>query len=145
MARNLNSEYEEQRTLGDRLADKLTAFGGSWPFIGVFFLILFLWMGINIFELNIRHFDEYPFILLNLVLSCLAAIQAPIIMMSQNRQATKDRMSAEHDYEINTKAELEIEDIQQDLAILKEDLATVKYLLEELLEKKSTPQDDLQT
>jgi uncharacterized membrane protein len=134
MARNLNREYEEQLSFGDRIADKLTEFGGSWTFIGLFFLSLIVWIGINTYTLSmLKHFDEYPYILLNLILSCLAAIQAPIIMMSQHRQAAKDRLSAEHDYEVNVKAELEIEDIQQDLAMLQQDSSAIKSMLKELL------------
>ncbi|TDQ18277.1 putative membrane protein [Algoriphagus boseongensis] len=101
-------EEEEALTFGDRLADKIASFGGSWTFITIFFSFLFIWMAINIFILVSKPFDPYPFILLNLILSCLAAIQAPIIMMSQNRQESKDRKRAEHDYQINLKAELEI-------------------------------------
>lgn len=93
---------------GEKLADRVAAFGGSWGFILLFFFLLLTWMGINIYLLHNRGFDPYPFILLNLVLSCLAAIQAPIIMMSQNRQEAKDRARGEHDYKINLKAELEI-------------------------------------
>ncbi len=93
---------------GERLADRVAAFGGSWSFILLFFLLMLTWMGTNIYLLHNRGFDPYPFILLNLVLSCLAAIQAPIIMMSQNRQEAKDRARGEHDYKINLKAELEI-------------------------------------
>lgn len=133
MVRNLNREYEEQLKFGDRLADKITMFGGSWPFIGLFFLFLIIWMSLNTYALGFRQFDEYPFILLNLVLSCLAAVQAPIIMMSQNRHAAKDRLNAEHDYEINLKSEMEIEDMQRDLALLQQDLTTVKNLLAEIL------------
>ncbi len=93
---------------GEKLADRVAAFGGSWSFILLFFFLMLTWMGINIYLLHNRGFDPYPFILLNLVLSCLAAIQAPIIMMSQNRQEAKDRARGEHDYKINLKAELEI-------------------------------------
>ena len=93
---------------GEKLADRVAAFGGSWTFISIFFSLLLTWMGVNIYLLHNRGFDPYPFILLNLVLSCLAAIQAPIIMMSQNRQEAKDRARGEHDYKINLKAELEI-------------------------------------
>lgn len=136
MARNVNREYENQLSFGDRLSDKLTALGGSWSFIGLFFLLLLCWISVNTYALGIRHYDQYPFILLNLILSCLAAIQAPIIMMSQNRQAAKDRLSAEHDYEINLKAELEIEDMQKDLASLQRDLHTIKNMLQEILNQQ---------
>ncbi len=104
----IKPEAEPQLTLGQRLADKIAEFGGSWIFIIFFFSFIVIWMGINIFVLAQKPFDPYPFILLNLILSCLAAIQAPIIMMSQNRQEEKDRSRAEQDYKINLKAELEI-------------------------------------
>ncbi len=97
-----------QSTLGERVADKIASFGGSWTFIIIFFTFLLAWMAVNTWLLVSKPFDPYPFILLNLILSCLAAIQAPIIMMSQNRQEQKDRERAEADYKINLKAELEI-------------------------------------
>jgi uncharacterized membrane protein len=144
MPRNLNREYQEQLTFGERVADNLTEFGGSWTFIGFFFAVLISWMTVNTYALGIGHFDEYPFILLNLVLSCLAALQAPIIMMSQNRHADKDRLRAEHDYEINLKAELELQDMQKDLAMLQRDLLMVKMMVAKLLDnqdkEKSNPQ-----
>ena len=93
-------------TFGDRVADRVASFGGSWPFIGIALAAICVWMLINI--RSQQPFDPYPYILLNLVLSCLAALQAPVIMMSQNRQAVRDRLDATHDYEVNTKAELEI-------------------------------------
>ena len=95
MSRNINKEFEGSLTLGERLADRLADFGGSWPFIGIFIGMLIVWMGINTVVLLTKPFDPYPYILLNLVLSCLAAIQAPVIMMSQNRQEAKDRLRAE--------------------------------------------------
>ncbi len=105
---NLNNQFEEKFTFGQRVADKIALFGGSWSFILTFGLILILWIILNTFILATNSFDPYPFIFLNLVLSCLAALQAPFIMMSQNRQAEKDRLRAELDYKINLKAELEI-------------------------------------
>jgi uncharacterized membrane protein len=108
LSENIDEVVEGQLTLGDRLADHIATFGGSWTFIITFFSFILIWMAINIWILATKPFDPYPFILLNLILSCLAAIQAPIIMMSQNRQETKDRQRAEHDYRINLKAELEI-------------------------------------
>ena len=95
-------------TFGNKLSDKIASFGGSWKFIISFFMFILFWMIINIVFLQNRAYDPYPFILLNLILSCIAAIQAPIIMMSQNRQEEKDRKRSEHDYKINLKAELEI-------------------------------------
>jgi uncharacterized membrane protein len=100
---------EKRSTFGERIADRIAAFGGSWTFIISFFSFIIFWIVMNLLWLNNKAFDPYPFILLNLMLSCLAAIQAPIIMMSQNRQESKDRIRSEHDYKINLKAELEIQ------------------------------------
>lgn len=108
---SLVSKVEDEpdnRTFGQRLADNVADFGGSWTFITWFFLIIILWIGANVFLLLNKGFDPYPFILLNLILSCLASLQAPIIMMSQNRQEEKDRVRAKKDYMINLKSELEI-------------------------------------
>jgi len=108
IASNLESEMKSNLSIGDQLADKIATFGGSWTFIISFFSFILAWMAVNIYILATKPFDPFPFILLNLILSCLAAIQAPIIMMSQNRQEDKDRKRAEHDYKVNLKAELEI-------------------------------------
>jgi len=108
LSENIQDEIESKLTLGQRLADKIAVFGGSWTFIIVFFSFILIWISINIWILVTKPFDPFPFILLNLILSCLASIQAPIIMMSQNRQEQKDRQRGEHDYKINLKAELEI-------------------------------------
>lgn len=108
LSENIREEIEAELTFGQKLADQVAAFGGSWTFIITFFSFILVWMLINIWALANKPFDPYPFILLNLILSCLAAIQAPIIMMSQNRQEQKDRKRSEHDYKINLKAELEI-------------------------------------
>ncbi|MFD2999089.1 DUF1003 domain-containing protein [Pontibacter toksunensis] len=105
---NIEGELAENTSLGDRMADNIASFGGSWRFISIFFSFLLIWMLINVYVLSTRPFDPYPFILLNLILSCLAAIQAPIIMMSQNRKESKDRQRSEYDYKVNLKAELEI-------------------------------------
>ncbi|MDD5167314.1 MAG: DUF1003 domain-containing protein [Syntrophales bacterium] len=110
ITRNTSKEFEEAATFGQRAADAVATFGGSWTFITIFAAIMLVWVGLNSFIL-VRYdkiFDPYPYILLNLFLSMLAAIQAPIILMSQNRQAEKDRVNAEHDYEVNLKAEIEI-------------------------------------
>ena len=109
VSRDVVSEAEEQLTFGQRIADRVAKFGGSWPFIGLFAFVMVFWMAINIWEGEKRAWDPYPFILLNLALSTIAAIQAPIIMMSQNRQAMKDKLLAENDYKVNLKAEIEIE------------------------------------
>jgi len=108
LSENIQDEIEAETTLGQRIADQVAAFGGSWTFIITFFCFIILWMGVNVWLLTTKPFDPYPFILLNLILSCLASIQAPIIMMSQNRQEQKDRQRSEHDYKTNLKAELEI-------------------------------------
>jgi uncharacterized membrane protein len=108
LSENIEPEIESKLSLGQKLADQIASFGGSWTFISIFFVFILIWMGINIWLLTAKPFDPYPFILLNLILSCLAAIQAPIIMMSQNRQEQKDRQRSEHDYKVNLKAELEI-------------------------------------
>ena len=108
LSENIQDEIEAEITFSQKIADRVAAFGGSWTFIITFFSFILIWMVINIWFLATKSFDPYPFILLNLILSCLAAIQAPIIMMSQNRQEQKDRQRSEHDYKINLKAELEI-------------------------------------
>jgi uncharacterized membrane protein len=105
---NVEPEMESELTIGERLSDKIAEFGGSWKFIIFFLSFMFVWMGLNAFVYHEKGYDPYPFILLNLVLSCLAALQAPIIMMSQNRQNDKDRIRSEHDYQVNLAAELQI-------------------------------------
>ena len=112
---HVDQEYDSTLTFGQRLSDRIASFGGSWKFIIIFFCILVLWTSVNTLILAFKPFDPYPFILLNLILSCLAAIQAPIIMMSQNRQEAKDRLRASHDYQVNLKAELEIRQLHQKL------------------------------
>ena len=108
LSHSLEETSDKDLTLGQRLADKVASFGGSWSFIIAFFSFMFLWIAGNVVLLLFQSFDPYPFILLNLILSCLASIQAPITMMSQNRQEEKDRLRNLHDYQINLKAELEI-------------------------------------
>jgi uncharacterized membrane protein len=108
LASNTNAEFESRLTFGQRLADRVAHFGGSWAFICTFGVILVVWIAVNTVLAFRRPFDPYPFILLNLILSCIAALQAPVIMMSQNRQESKDRLRAENDYQVNLKAELEV-------------------------------------
>lgn len=108
VSRNVNEEAEERLTFGERIADRVAAFGGSWTFISIFGFVLAAWVIVNSLALRQRSFDPYPYILLNLFLSMLAALQAPVIMMSQNRQSAKDRLKADADFEVNMKAELEI-------------------------------------
>jgi CRP/FNR family transcriptional regulator, cyclic AMP receptor protein len=112
VTRNVNEEQEEQLTFGERIADRVAQFGGSWTFIIFFACVMVVWMSLNV-SLGKRAWDEYPFILLNLALSSLAALQAPIIMMSQNRQSYKDRLRADLDYRINLKAEMEVAELQR--------------------------------
>jgi uncharacterized membrane protein len=112
---NVESDFEQRRTIGEKMADRIASFGGSWLFLTLFGAFLALWIGMNSLVLLWRPVDPYPFILLNLLLSCLAAVQAPIIMMSQNRQEAKDRLRSQHDYQINLKAELEIRHLHEKL------------------------------
>ena len=113
LASNINEEFDKKLTFGEALSDKIADFGGSWGFIILFCSIMLIWVLMNTFATFWKPFDPYPFILLNLVLSCLAALQAPVIMMSQNRQEAKDRLRAEHDYRVNLKAELEIRHLHE--------------------------------
>ena len=122
ISKNMPHEQEEHQTFGQRLADRVASFGGSWKFIIIFACVLIAWIAANSFVLIRWHdaYDPYPYILLNLILSMLAAIQAPVILMSQNRQAAKDRAQAEHDYEVNLKAELEIMALHEKLDELRD-------------------------
>jgi uncharacterized membrane protein len=115
VARDVEAAWEIKRTFGERVSDFVADFGGSWHFIISFFVILLVWIGFNAWAVNRAVFDPYPFILLNLVLSCIAAIQAPIIMMSQKRQEAKDRLRSENDYRVNLKAEFEIRHLHEKL------------------------------
>jgi uncharacterized membrane protein len=118
IASNVNLEFEQETTFGNRLADRMASFGGSWRFLMGFSVVMFLWITVNSVVALWRPFDPYPYILLNLALSCLAAIQAPVIMMSQNRQEAKDRLRSENDYRVNLKAELEIRQLHSKLDLL---------------------------
>jgi uncharacterized membrane protein len=122
ISKNTSLEQEDTKTFGQRAADAVAKFGGSWAFIILFGVVLVCWVVLNSFILvnYNKAFDPYPYILLNLFLSMLASIQAPIILMSQNRQAEKDRMNAEHDYEVNLKAELEIMLLHEKVDLLRE-------------------------
>jgi len=112
---NYHPLFSQELTFGQRASDVIANFGGSWTFISLFFIFLFGWIGVNTWIFLNRGFDPYPYVLLNLFLSCLAAIQAPIILMAQNRQAQRDRIDAKYDHQINRKAEREIQRIQKDL------------------------------
>ncbi|MFH1424743.1 MAG: DUF1003 domain-containing protein [archaeon] len=116
----------KQMTFGERAADKLTVIAGSWTFIISLLILLAIWVMINAYALGILHWDPYPFILLNLILSCLAAFQAPVILMSQNRQSIIDRRRFEYDYAVNRKAEHEVANMQKDLEDIKDLIWTVK-------------------
>ncbi len=113
LSSNVDAQFEQDWSFGERLADRIATFGGSWSFLIIFGAFLALWILMNSLVLIWRPVDPYPFILLNLLLSCLAAIQAPIIMMSQNRQEAKDRLRSQHDYQVNLKAELEIRQLHE--------------------------------
>jgi len=146
LSTHVDQEFEAQLTFGQRLSDRLAQFGGSWTFIMCFWCILMVWIVVNSVALTTKPFDPYPFILLNLILSCLAAIQAPIIMMSQNRQEAKDRARATHDYQVNLKAELEIRQLHQKLDHLLshqwERLVEIQEVQLELLsELRGSPKD----
>jgi uncharacterized membrane protein len=118
LSKNINLEFEQDLTVWDRMSDKVASVGGSWRFIVGFAVVMTIWVTINSIALIRQPFDPYPYILLNLVLSCLAAIQAPVIMMSQNRQDAKDRLRSEHDYQLNLKAELEIRHLNEKMDLL---------------------------
>ncbi len=124
-----DKEEDERRTMGDKLADKVTEIAGSWGFIIVFCLFLILWMIIN--TIMIVKFDEYPFILLNLILSCIAALQAPIIMMSQNRAAKKDSLRSLNDYKTDLKSELILEVLHEQMKDLQANQKKILKMLED--------------
>lgn len=124
---NLLNPPQETLTRGQKLSDKIARFGGSWQFIGSFFLLLFVWILFNVLAPRSSIFDPYPFILMNLFLSCIAAFQAPVIMMSQNRKEEKDRQRAENDYLVNLKAELEIRSLHSKIDLLIEEQLKTLY------------------
>jgi uncharacterized membrane protein len=139
IARNIQREFDAQLTFGEKMADRVAAIGGSWSFIIGFMIFLIGWMALNVVILMQHAFDPYPFILLNLVLSSIAALQAPVIMMSQNRQGEIDRMQAQHDYEVNIKAELEILQLHEKINELREGdwtkLITMQHQQIEMMQK----------
>lgn len=114
----LNKTDDVPQTIGEKLADKVATFGGSWKFIIIFTIFLIIWMCINVFALSNKGYDPYPFILLNLILSSIAALQAPVIMMSQNRKEERDRQRAEDDYMVNLKSEIEIRNLHEKIDLL---------------------------
>ncbi len=129
-AADVNALEEERLTLGDRMADSLAGAVGSWRFICSFMIFLAIWMALNVVA-AVHHWDPYPFILLNLVLSCVAALQAPVIMMSQNRLETRDRLRAQNDFEVNVKAELLLEHLTVEIEILKRGLVSLGAPIEQ--------------
>jgi uncharacterized membrane protein len=135
LTENINRAFEKNVTFGQQIADRVATFGGSWIFIGTFFLVLAAWIGINSIATISGPFDPYPYILLNLILSCLAAMQAPIIMMSQNRIEARDRLRSENDYQVNLKAELEIRHLHEKLDVL------LKHQWQKLLEIQQIQMD----
>lgn len=137
ISKNINNVHDEKLTIGQKIADKIASFGGSWPFIISFITVLVVWILINAVLLSKKAFDPYPFILLNLALSCLAAIQAPIIMMSQNRESEKDRLTAANDYLVNLKSEIIIEDLHKKIDILIEQQEQNRRNIELLLKTKN--------
>ncbi|MBL7937672.1 MAG: DUF1003 domain-containing protein [Bacteroidia bacterium] len=124
---NLINAPEDKLTTGQRISDKVARFGGSWAFIISFFVVLLIWILFNTLTPVKANFDPYPFILMNLILSCIAALQAPIIMMSQNRQEEKDRKRSENDYLINLKAELEVRGLHQKVDLLLEEQIKILF------------------
>lgn len=129
VAARLDQEYEHETKLSDRVADRVATFGGSWTFIIIFALFLISWILINVLPILPAHFDPHPFILLNLILSFIAAFQAPIIMMSQNRQAARDKHESVIDFAINYKAEQEVDDMQAHLHRMEKELSEIKQML----------------
>jgi len=139
VSKDINKIHDKKLKYGDKMSDKLAEFAGSWTFIIIFMFILILWIIVNIYFFE-HPFDPYPFILLNLVLSCLAALQAPIIMMSQNRQEKKDRFKAANDYTVNLKSEMIVEDNHYKLDTLIETQQQILERLSQLEEGKNIKQ-----
>ncbi|MFA9423265.1 MAG: DUF1003 domain-containing protein [Sedimentibacter sp.] len=142
VSKNSISDKELELTVGQKAADNLAKFAGSWVFIIIFLVILVLWIIVNT-SLLIKPFDSYPFILMNLILSCTAALQAPVIMMSQNRGEEKDRMRAKNDYKVNLKSEIIIEDIHHKLDTILENQQNVFNRLEALEEIENQNNSDI--
>lgn len=144
--KNVNDALKIKETFGQRVADGIAKFGGSWTFIILFVLVLATWITLNTLPLFFKPFDKFPYILLNLALSCLAAIQAPIILMSQNRQSDRDRVEADNDYEVNVKSEVEIQLLHEKIDYLMETkwqhLVELQQLQIELLQKIAKKNDE---
>ena len=144
---NLKNPPQEILSRGQKISDKVARFGGSWKFIIAFGIVLMVWIIFNTLAATVFRFDPYPFILMNLILSCIAALQAPIIMMSQNRQEEKDRMRAENDYMVNLKAELEVRSLHEKMDLLLEEQIKTLFSIQEkqvdLLNELSSKIDNL--
>lgn len=134
MARNVNDELRQGEGLGDRIAGKIASFGGSWAFIIIFVLAIGAYMLLNMGLFGFKAFDCYPYVFLNLLLACIAALQAPMIMMTQNREMKRDRLRAEQDFEVNVRAEQEIQDVQEHLHRMEDRLTWLMQELKELRE-----------
>jgi uncharacterized membrane protein len=133
LSKNINKLQEEQLTFGNKVADKLADFAGSWKFIISFLVIIVIWIIINSLVILFKPYDPYPFILLNLALSCIAALQAPIIMMSQKRQETKDRLRSEHDFEVDVKTETLVEHLVKELRDIKTQQVSILEKIESFI------------
>jgi uncharacterized membrane protein len=146
LAENTAEAFEDKRTLGERLSDHLASFGGSWTFIILFCAVFAIWIAVNVMLPTPQRFDVYPYILLNLILSCIAALQAPVIMMSQKRLEAKDRLRSQNDYRVNLKAELEIRQLHEKMDHLIsrqwQRLAEIQQLQIELMEEMSRRRRD---
>jgi len=132
LSKNINKLHTEQLTFGNKVADKLADFAGSWKFIISFLVIIVIWISVNSWIMLFQPFDPYPFILLNLILSCIAALQAPIIMMSQKRQETKDRLRSEHDFDVDVKTETLVEHLVKELKDIKSQQAMILDKIESI-------------
>ena len=132
LSKNINKLQTEQLTFGNKVADKLADFAGSWKFIISFLVIIIIWISVNSWIMLFQPFDPYPFILLNLILSCIAALQAPIIMMSQKRQETKDRLRSEHDFDVDVKTETLVEHLVKELKDIKSQQAMILDKIESI-------------
>ncbi len=149
VSKNINDLSDEQLTFGERLADSIAEVAGSWGFIGTYLALMAVWIAVNSFVLLDKPWDPYPYILLNLVLSMTAGLQGPVIMMSQNRQEAKDRLRSEHDYEVNLKAEMEIEELHNKVDLLRDkqwqELVELQQRQIAMLERQIRMLEDLQS
>src|SRR5438045_5773326 len=138
LSADIEKQFEKKLTFGERLSDRIAEFGGSWKFLITFGAVIVVWIGANAVLLATRAFDPYPFILLNLILSCLAAVQAPVIMMSQNRAEARDRLRAENDYKVNLKAELEIRHLHEKIVHLQHSHSNRLFEIQQIRSEEHT-------